>query len=53
MYEMRTVLQPLIPGFQEMTRFAEMQKKTPARWNLPRFQAARQLLLDSVDTSGF
>ncbi len=26
-----TVLQPLISaGFQEMTRFAEMQKKTPA-----------------------
>ncbi len=30
MYGMRTVLQPLIPGFQEMNRFAEMQKKTPA-----------------------
>ena len=29
MYGMCTVLQPLIPGFQE-TRFAEMQKKTPA-----------------------
>ena len=47
MYEMRTVLQPLIPGFQEMNRFAEMQKKTPA----PRVKELSEVELTTLSGS--